>query len=110
MATLDPRIHAWRDDLADERLAGRVPAKRFVAGEPAQMIRPIVPVRRRPGHAEPLDTEALFGETVRVFDAANGFAWVQLDRDGYVGYVPADSFSREVIATTHRVAAVATFT
>ncbi|MGG2477451.1 hypothetical protein ACNVD4_18930, partial [Rhizobium sp. BR5] len=27
-------------------------------------------------------------ETVRVFDRANGWAWVQADADGYAGYVP----------------------
>lgn len=108
-ATLDPRLNASRPDLADERLRGRVSAPRYVAGVPGQIVRALVAVRRRPGAAEPLDTEALYGETVQVFDTANGFAWVQLDRDGYVGYVAADAVAGEMIATTHRVSALATF-
>ena len=108
-ATLDPRLHVMRGDLADERLRGRVSATRYVPGEPSQIVRALVAVRRRPGHGEPLDTEAIFGEAVSVFDTAGGFSWVQLERDGYVGYVPADVVSREVVEPTHRVSALATF-
>lgn len=108
-ATLDPRLHAYRSDLADERLRGRVSAPRYVAGQPGQIVRALVALRRRPGPGEPLETEALFGEMIHVFDTANGFSWVQLDRDGYVGYVPADVVSREIVETTHRVSALATF-
>ena len=108
-ATLDPRLNATRSDLADERLRGRVSATRYVAGVAGQIVRGLVALRRRPGHGEPLDTEVIFGETVTVFDTAGGFSWVQLDRDGYVGYVPADVVSREIVAPTHRVSALATF-
>ena len=108
-ATLDPRLNATRGDLADERLRGRVSATRYVAGVAGQIVRGLVALRRRPGHGEPLDTEVIFGETVTVFDTAGGFSWVQLDRDGYVGYVPADVVSREIVAPTHRVSALATF-
>ena len=108
-ATLDPRLNATRSDLADERLRGRVSAPRYVAGVPGQIVRALVAVRRRAGPGEPLDTEAISGETVRVFDTAGGFSWVQLDRDGYVGYVPADVVSREIVEATHRVSALATF-
>ena len=34
-----------------------------------------------------LNTQALFGDDVRVFDVAEGWAWIQIERDGYVGYV-----------------------
>lgn len=107
--SLDPRLNAFRGDLADARLDGRVKALRFVEGEPAQVIRPVVQLRRRAGPGEPLDTEAVFGETLRVFETAASYCWVQLDRDGYVGYLPADALSRQIVEPTHRVSALATF-
>ncbi len=106
---LDTRRHAIRPDLADERLIGRYEATRYIAGEPAQIIRPSVPLRRRPVPADGLDTEALYGERVRVFDEQEGWAWVQLDRDGYVGYIPTNALSESIIAPTHRVKAIGTF-
>ena len=33
--------------------------------------------------------EALFGELVTVYEERDGWAWVQLERDGYVGYLRA---------------------
>ncbi|MEX6505158.1 C40 family peptidase [Jiella sp. M17.18] len=90
--TLDPRVNAFRDDLADIRLEGQVAAGCFVAGEARRVIRPVAPLRRRPGQDAPLDTELLFGETVIVFETGEaGWSWVQADRDAYVGYVPTDA-------------------
>ena len=51
----------------------------------------------------------LFGETLTVYDEAEGWAWVQLDGDGYVGYVPADALTSDLHKTTHRVRAIGTF-
>ena len=106
---LDRRLHAYRPDLADARLRGQVEASRFVAGELRQVRAAILPVRRGSGEQHALDTEALFGELLTVFAIEQGWAWVQLERDRYVGYVPAAGLSREVSAPTHRVRALATF-
>ncbi len=106
---LDPRRNAFRPDLADTRLAGRVEAQRYVSGRTAQVTRAQVPLRRQPIPLLGFDTEALFGETVRVFDEANGWAWVQLDSDGYVGYLPADTLTADVQPGTHQVRALGTF-
>ena len=105
----DPRVHAWREGLAAEELRGRVDAPRFAVGMPARVVAPVLPVRRKPEPQAALDTEVLFGEAVTVYDTANGWAWVQLARDRYVGYVPLIGLSQELIAPTHRVQAVATF-
>ncbi|TDK35466.1 peptidase P60 [Rhizobium deserti] len=85
---LDRRLHAFRADLADEALKGRVGAGTYVRGEPARITVPVAPLRASPDLACGIDTELLLGETVRVFDRAGGFAWLQADQDGYVGYLP----------------------
>lgn len=108
---LDPRIHPFRPDLAARRLEGRVEAARFVEGAPARVIEGVAPVRRQPRPDAALDTEALFGEAVTVYDEdAEGWAWVQLARDGYVGFMPSHALLKgEAPAPTHRVAALRSF-
>ena len=69
---LDRRLHAFRADLADVRLDGRVEAERFVDGVAARTQLPVAPVRQYPADIAPLDTEALFGEAVRVFERRQG--------------------------------------
>jgi cell wall-associated NlpC family hydrolase len=106
---LDRRLNAYRDDLAAEALRGIVDAPRYAAGVEKQVVRAAVVVRSKPVPGAGIDTEALFGERVTVYDEAKGWAWCQLQRDGYVGYVPADALSREVLEPTHRVSALGTF-
>jgi cell wall-associated NlpC family hydrolase len=105
----DPRRHAYRDDLAAEPLRGRVAARRFVKGEPRQVVAPSLPLRREPCFDATLDTEALRGEIVTVYDESEGWAWVQLSRDGYVGYVPGEGLTRALTAPTHRISALRTY-
>ena len=108
-AGLDARRNAFRPGLAAKYLEGKVDAARFVEGVPAQIMRASVPLRSAPDYSKSFDTEALYGETLTVYDEADGWAWVQLKRDQYVGYVPLDSLSRNVLAPTHRVQALGTF-
>jgi len=105
----DRRRHAWREDLAAAELEGTVPAPQFVEGVPARVSWSAIALRRAPSGGEAFETEALFGERVTVFDEADGWAWVQLARDRYVGYVPRDALSFEVVEATHRVQALGTF-
>jgi cell wall-associated NlpC family hydrolase len=107
---LDARRNAFRPDLAAAHLEGRVTAERFVKGQQGQILHAAVPMRKLPDAARGLETEALFGEAVTVFDEADGWAWVQLARDGYVGYLPA--FAVRIgtpIPPTHRVQTLGTF-
>jgi len=82
---LDRRLNIFRSDLADEKLQGAVQADRFVSGSPAQVVVPVIGLRPTPDLVAGIDTELLFGETLRVFDRASGWAWVQADADGYAG-------------------------
>lgn len=109
MIKLDPRLNAYRDDLADARLNGRVEAARFVEGVPRRVIATTAPLRRQPSPDAALDTEALYGETVTVFEEIEGWAWGQLAGDGYVGWLPAAALGDAGAAATHKVVALRTF-
>lgn len=108
MEKLDSRLHAFRPDLADESLRGRVEAENFVGPAPAQVVAPIASLRKAPAGDAMQLTEALMGETVQVFERREGWAWVKLDGDGYVGYAAADALSEKIGEPTHRVAVPAT--
>jgi cell wall-associated NlpC family hydrolase len=84
---LDPRLHAIRDDLADIRLKDRVAAPRYAEGRVRRVIAGRTPMRRSPHPTAPVDTFCHYGETVSVFDEAEGDAWCQSRADDYVGYV-----------------------
>jgi hypothetical protein len=85
----DRRLTPARPDLAAATLSGKVEAARFVEGWRRRIILGAAPLRRSPSHKASLDTEALYGETVIVYEEQDGWAWGQLERDGYVGYLPA---------------------
>lgn len=106
---LDPRLTPARPDLAALHLKGVVAAERYVAGERLTVTRPGVPVRKEPDPLAPLVTEALFGETVTVYETTmEGWAWGQLDGDAYVGWMPSEALSPPGASPTHRVRALRT--
>lgn len=109
MSKLDPRLHAHRPDLADAALAGKVEAQRFVEAQLVQVVEPVVTLHKAPRFDAMQLTQALFGETARLFHEEEGWAWIQLTRDGYVGYVNGNALSRDVTVPTHRVAVPSTF-
>ncbi len=75
-----------------------------------EVIEPQAPLRREPRPDAPLDTEALKGERVTVYDSnAEGWAWGQLAADDYVGWLPANALAPPGAAPTHKVAALRTF-
>jgi cell wall-associated NlpC family hydrolase len=106
MTTLDRFLNAYRDDLADLRLKDAVAAQRYVEGRPAGIARGIADLRRRPDSSAPLDSQLLYGEAVRVFDEADGWAWVQSATDRYVGYVESATLGAPPPAPTHRLRAL----
>jgi cell wall-associated NlpC family hydrolase len=100
---LDWRLHAYRPDLADERLRGQVQADAFVSGSDARIGARALPLLRRPVPDAPMDSQVLPGEAVRVFDRRDGWAWVQCGHDGYVGYVNSAGLVNGCAEATHRV-------
>ena len=109
LVQLDPRIHAFRPEIAAAHLRGQVEAKRFVEGMRYQVIEPIADLRRAPAHEAALDTQALHGECLMVYETTEeGWAWGQLESDGYVGWLPANALDAPGAAATHKVTALRT--
>ena len=105
--SLDRRVTPARPDLAAEHLRGRIEAPRYVVGRERRIVAASAPLRRGPTADAALETEALHGEGVVVYDEAGGWAWAQLARDDYVGYLPVAALG-EPVEPTHRVAALRT--
>ena len=106
-ALFDRRVTPVRPDLAAASLRGQIDAPAFAQGRSFQIVDASAPLRRAPDSMAPLETEALFGETATVFDESEGWAWAQLDRDHYVGYLPLIALGAPT-EPTHRVAALRT--
>ena len=63
-------------------------------------------MRRAPAPEAELETEALKGEGITIYDISpDGWAWGQLAGDGYVGYVPAGALRAPGPPATHKVTA-----
>jgi cell wall-associated NlpC family hydrolase len=107
--TFDRRFTPARPDLAAAHLKGRVEATIFVEGCDMQIVAPIGDVRSGPTPDASLDTQALCGERVTVYEEHEGWAWAQLQRDSYVGYLPAHMLGATPREPTHRVAVLRTF-
>lgn len=105
----DRRVHAWREDLACESLRDVVAAPRYAAAREGCVVQPTAAVRRHPSPNASLETEALFGERLGVLDVTDGWAWVQLATDRYVGYVRIDAIGPSPPEPTHIVQALGTF-
>jgi cell wall-associated NlpC family hydrolase len=103
----DRRLIVARPDLAAEHLRGLIDAPHYVEGRALQVIEASAPLRRSPAADAPLETEALFGEGVMVYEESEGWSWAQLDRDGYVGYLPSIGLGPRT-EPSHRVAALRT--
>jgi cell wall-associated NlpC family hydrolase len=102
--TYDPRVTPARPDLAARHLQGQVEATRFVDGTLREVRDEIAPLRREPVPDASLDTEALKGERVTVYETnQEGWCWGQLERDGYVGWLPANALIEPGPPATHWV-------
>ncbi len=104
MVALDPRINPFRPEIAAKHLQGQVEAKRFVEGVLRQVIEPTTSLRRASSHEATLESEALLGERVMIYETTEeGWAWGQLETDGYVGWLSARALGPTGTAPTHKV-------
>ncbi|HEV2865862.1 MAG TPA: NlpC/P60 family protein [Allosphingosinicella sp.] len=86
---LDPRLHAYRHDLADIALAGRVLAPHYA--KPVARSCGAHPAFVRLSAADDAEavSELLPGEGFAVLEYAGGWAWGYCEADHVVGYVEA---------------------
>ena len=110
MIAFDKRLTPARPDLAASHLRGKIEAARYADGVTMQVIDVSAPLRNAPSPEASLDTEALHGERVSVYEATDeGWSWGQLARDDYVGWLPSNALAKETVKPTHRVRALRTF-
>lgn len=108
MTRRDPRVLAWRADLAAEHLRGTKSADRHVRGREMQLRVSLAGLfEHSDGEAQRV-SELLFGERFTVYDEADGWAWGQCATDGYVGYTAADGLTDALVDPTHVVGVLRT--
>lgn len=105
----DPRLTLARDGIAARSLEGIVPASRYVDTTLHQTLVSSASLRRAPSRAAEQLDQLLFGELFEVLDEADGWAFGQAMRDGYVGYVEVSALGRQGAAPTHTVRALRTY-
>ena len=105
----DRRLTPARSDLAASYLKGQVEADFFKDGAPMEVRECIVDIRRDPRPDSSVDTQVLFGEGVQVYDEEEGWVWVQLNNDQYVGWIAANTLWSKLSRPTHRVCVPRTF-
>lgn len=109
MNKLDHRLHAYRPDLADSQLRGKVDAVAFTQGTIKRVCVPVCDLRGKPEADSGTQSQLLYGDEVTVFDEGDGWSWVQSKRDGYVGYMPDVELGDVSNAPTHRICVPRTF-
>jgi cell wall-associated NlpC family hydrolase len=105
----DARLTPARPDLAATHLRGKVEATRFVDGRRMYLRSETADLRRAPSLEASIDTQILFGEAVTLYDEQEGWAWVQLASDNYVGYMSREALAEGELAPTHCVTVNRTF-
>lgn len=110
-SSLDPRVNAFRPDLADASLRAFVEAERFVEPSLRQCVRGVLPVYAEPRSSAVRVSEIKYGEFLDVFEERDdGFLWVQNRSDRYVGYVERGAFfSEQISSLSHRIKELQTF-
>lgn len=109
MSSFDPRLTPARPDLAAAHLAGEVEAQRYVEGRPMHLAAELADLRTAPSQEASVASQVLHGETLTLYEEHDGWGWVQLATDDYVGYVPLSALAEGEARASHRVTANRTF-
>jgi hypothetical protein len=87
----DPATHAYRKDLADASLAGRVIASHYAEPLPRHLTRDAI-AHSGPSHDSTDLGPVALGDAFQMLDCSLGWAWGYL-ADGRVAYLEADVIS-----------------
>ncbi|WP_208441337.1 C40 family peptidase [Bartonella raoultii] len=109
MISKDPRLHAFREDLADKRLETEVTAQRFVQGEKRRVNVPVAGLFKENNKKSEMQTECLFGEELLIFEHGETMSWGQSLKDNYVGYIDTKALCTSTVKQTHTVSVPRTF-
>lgn len=109
MFSKDKRLNAFREDLADKRLEGKVTAQRFVQGEKRRVSVPVAGLFKENSQKSEMQTECLLGEELLIFEHGKEMSWGQSLKDGYVGYIDTKVLCTSTTEQTHVVSAPRTF-
>lgn len=105
-APFDKRLTPARPDLAADHLRGQVEARAYAPGFEMHVVHETLPLFPQPTREGPIDTHALFGETLMIYEIdGEGWAWGQLRSDGYVGYLPVEGLREGALTPNRRVIA-----
>jgi hypothetical protein len=90
----DPKFNAYRKDLADVALAGRVIASHY-----AEPVERCLRARANLRAAASTDSEAILelepGEPFLLLDDSLGWAWGYAGRERLVGYLPSEALAAQ---------------
>ena len=109
MTSFDRRLIPVRPDVAAVQYQDDHLSERYAVGELRQVAYGHCNLHETPCADVGLDTQLHCGETFMVYDEKDGWAWGQVTRDGYVGYVRSEGLRRQVEQTTHRVKVLRSF-
>lgn len=103
---LDKRIYAYREDIANIKLKGKVTAGEFVNGEKYQIARGLTPLYSSPDSTSVMTSQLLYGEYFTVFEINGEWAWGQALNDDYVGYCAIADLTPDLHPPTHHISAL----
>lgn len=109
--SLDPRVNAFRPDLADISLSNAVKADRYVEPVMRQSLMGITPLLAKPEKTARQISQIRYGEFLDVLEEReDGYIWVQNRLDRYVGYLPPlHVLSEQIADLTTRINVLRTF-
>lgn len=99
----DPRLTPARTDLAAAHLRGEIEAARYVEGRRMHVRDGLTDLHGEPSHSAAVTTQAIYGEELTLYEDHEGWAWVQLATDGYVGYLSRGALAEGAVDATHRI-------
>jgi Bacterial dipeptidyl-peptidase Sh3 domain len=90
----DPDFNAYRNDLADVALAGRVIASHYAEPLDRAIVAP-TPLKNAPSAQAPATLELQAGDAFAMLDDSVGWAWGYAGKDRRVGYVRSDALGAQ---------------